>query len=451
MRSIELCRLALGSVRRTPLRVALTVVGVVIASGALVTMLAFGIGVQRAIEKPFHQLDLASRIEVRMPGDAGDRRGPPGSGPPDQPESAAEDNDTVTPPPLDRAAVAAFGEIRGVRLAYPEVRVEHVKLFVGDKDASTTVLGAPPGLGEFTFVKEALVAGQFVTAPNADEIVLGAGLLDQLGFDDPQSAIGQTVKVVSRGLVPDDDGNMSWSQTDTNATVVGVMKGLGIGSRMGRNNALLPITTAESLPGAQYRNVMRQFESDTAPVEGYRSVVVRVAGVSQLNSVEDKIKTLGYRTSNPLTNIKQLRTAFLVFDSLLAMVGAVALLIASLGIVNTQLMSVLERTKEIAIYKAIGASNGDVRTIFLAEAAVVGVLGGVGGILLAVGTSKLFGFIVNMYMRSQGIDEAVVLFSFPMWLLGAAIGFTIIISLISGLYPATRAAKVDPIIALRGQ
>src|SRR4030095_16490399 len=107
-----------------------------------------------------------------------------------------------------------------------------------------------------------------------------------------------------------------------------------------------------------------------------------------------------------------------------------------------------ERTREIGIMKAIGASDEDVRRIFLIEASVIGILGGFMGIALGWIVGRVINFGANVYIRSQG-GTAGTLFSLPVWLIASAIAFSIIVSLIAGSYPASRAAKLDPIQALR--
>jgi putative ABC transport system permease protein len=111
-------------------------------------------------------------------------------------------------------------------------------------------------------------------------------------------------------------------------------------------------------------------------------------------------------------------------------------------------MSILERTREIGIMKAIGASNSDVRRIFLIEASAIGLLGGLLGIALGWLVGQTINFGANIYIRSQG-GNAGTLFSLPWWLVSSAIGFSIVVSLIAGSYPAARAAKLDHIQALR--
>ncbi len=111
-------------------------------------------------------------------------------------------------------------------------------------------------------------------------------------------------------------------------------------------------------------------------------------------------------------------------------------------------MSILERTREIGVMKAIGGSDGDIRRIFLVESSIIGLLGGVVGIFLGWLVGKIINFGANIYIQRQG-GTAGELFFIPWWLVGCGIGFAILVSLVAGSYPAARAARVDPIKALR--
>jgi putative ABC transport system permease protein len=183
----------------------------------------------------------------------------------------------------------------------------------------------------------------------------------------------------------------------------------------------------------------------------YERLVVRVKGPSDLFVVEKKIKAMGFQTETLLARVKQIREAFLIMDLVLTSVGTVALVVAGLGIINTLLMAVLERYREIGTYKALGASDGDVRVIFLSEAGLVGLTGGLGGLALGRVVAWIIEIVVNGIARNRGIDEPIVAFSFPFLLLAGAVLFAIAVSLVSGVYPAMRAARIDPIQALRGE
>jgi putative ABC transport system permease protein len=129
-------------------------------------------------------------------------------------------------------------------------------------------------------------------------------------------------------------------------------------------------------------------------------------------------------------------------------VGMIAITVAALGIINTMVMSILERYKEIGIMKAVGASDGDVKKIFLFESGAIGFLGGVLGLLLGWMVSMLINQIINYFMVKQGAPY-MDYFSFRWWVVSGAIVFSILISLAAGVYPTVRAARVDPVVALR--
>ncbi len=127
------------------------------------------------------------------------------------------------------------------------------------------------------------------------------------------------------------------------------------------------------------------------------------------------------------------------------------LVVAGLGILNTLLMTVLERYSEIGLYKSMGATTGDIRTIFLAEAATLGLVGGLAGLVLARATCALLEIGIRYYTASREVELLDHPFAFPPTLLVGAVVFAMLISVLSGVYPASRAARVDPIRALRGE
>jgi len=164
--------------------------------------------------------------------------------------------------------------------------------------------------------------------------------------------------------------------------------------------------------------------------------------------VQDAIRKLGFDTFSILDATRSLQRFFAVLDLFLGIFGSLALAVAALGIVNTLVMAILERRREIGIMKAIGASDGDVKRLFLAEAAVMGLVGGALGVALGWVIGRLINAGTNIYLHRQNLPSED-LWAVPWWLVGGAIGFAILISMISGLYPAARAARLDPVRALR--
>jgi len=143
-----------------------------------------------------------------------------------------------------------------------------------------------------------------------------------------------------------------------------------------------------------------------------------------------------------------MRIVFAIFDTFLGVFGSLALAVASLGIVNTLVMAILERRREIGIMKALGASDRDIKQIFFAEAGAMGLAGGALGVLLGWGIGRIIDFGTNIWLARQELPEQHI-WLVPWWLVAAALAFSVLVSLAAGLYPAARAAKLDPVQALR--
>src|SRR5579859_7616459 len=180
----------------------------------------------------------------------------------------------------------------------------------------------------------------------------------------------------------------------------------------------------------------------------YSSLTVRVKSPSLVEATEAKLKDLGFSAFSLLDASKSLRIFFSVFDLLLGIFGSLALAVATLGIINTLVMAILERRREIGVLKALGAADGDVKRLFFVEAGVMGLFGGIFGTLLGwlIGRSLTLG--TNIYLHRQNLP-GVDISSVPWWLVLLSILFAVGVSLAAGLYPASRAARLDPVQALR--
>jgi ABC-type lipoprotein release transport system permease subunit len=246
---------------------------------------------------------------------------------------------------------------------------------------------------------------------------------------------------------PADNGNAAYSVVSRQQAlkIVGVtdldpdtMRGAA------RARVFLPLRLVQEL------RVMQSGSRDT-PLTGepaYSSLSVRVGGPNQVPAVEDAIKKMGFNAFSLVDATRSMRQFFAVLDGFLAIFGSLALAVASIGIVNTLVMAILERRREIGIMKAIGASDADVRGLFFAEAGAMGLVGGAAGVTLGWVIGRLINFGTNIYLKRQNFPPAQI-WSVPLWLVLSAIAFSVVVSLLSGLYPAARAARLDPVQALR--
>jgi putative ABC transport system permease protein len=180
---------------------------------------------------------------------------------------------------------------------------------------------------------------------------------------------------------------------------------------------------------------------------GYQAIV-RVADDADPKTVKAAIQKLGLVARSTEEELKTVSQVFLVIDSFLTVFGLIALFVATFGIVNTLLMAISERTREIGVMKALGATRSTIRRLFAAEAAAIGVVGGVGGVSFAFAVGQLANFIARRFPVAEALKGYSV-FVFPWWLVLGAIVFATLIGTLAGIYPANRAARLDPIDALR--
>lgn len=183
-------------------------------------------------------------------------------------------------------------------------------------------------------------------------------------------------------------------------------------------------------------------------VNRYDQARVKVEATDDLPGVQEQVIDKGYQVASLSDTIEQANKIFQVIQIVLGLFGAVALVVSSIGMFNTMTVTLLERTNEIGIMRAIGANKPDLRRLFLAESIVIGFLGGVVGELLGFLFAAIFNFGVNSLAQHFG-GTSIDLFVFPTWFLGIIIAISAGIGFLSGVFPARRAANLEPLEALR--
>jgi putative ABC transport system permease protein len=193
------------------------------------------------------------------------------------------------------------------------------------------------------------------------------------------------------------------------------------------------------MPGATYLN--RQ---------GYSILVAVADDARQTSALAGKIGALSYHVVDRSDLLGEVHLVFTILTGGLGAIGGIALLVAAIGIANTMIMTILERTREIGIMKALGAEPGMVRRLFLVETALVGLLGGAIGLVLAALASVAGNAIFHIWLKNAGVTEKVgVLFSIPLQLVVGALVLAVVVSLLAGAWPSRRAVRLQPLEALR--
>ncbi len=460
MKTRDLTELAARNLREAVLRNSLTTLGIAVGVASLVAMLSLGVGLQELANKKLSKSGLFDAVFVSS------KTNQRGMGRQNPPESSAPKGPAKI---LDDEARQQITRLPNVVEVYPEIRFPTEIQFDG-KPYSTTVAGIPPSAkaeGAFDGMK-----GNFFSNPDADEAILQIEFAKDLSSQ-PDSLIGKNLvlRYAERQALPaEPNTNKSKNAVhgaDSADEITGQSPGFSIVPRektfriigivetepatsvgsFGRGRLLIPMQVAEVLRVAQ-ANDLRGLLRRSSSKQTYDSLTVRVKSPTQVKSVEETIQQMGYGTFSLLDATKSLRLVFAVFDLFLGIFGSLALAVASLGIVNTLVMAILERRREIGILKALGAADRDIRRLFFAEAGVMGLLGGIFGVTLGwlIGTALTFG--TNVYLRQRDLPP-IDLSSIPWWMVAGAIGFSIVVSLAAGIYPASRAAKLNPVEALR--
>jgi ABC-type antimicrobial peptide transport system permease subunit len=184
-------------------------------------------------------------------------------------------------------------------------------------------------------------------------------------------------------------------------------------------------------------------------VSGYGSFIVKVDESSNAAGVAKSIRdTYKVGAADAETEIKQQLGIFNILGAVLGGIGGIALVVAAVGVVNTMIMSILERTREIGVMRAVGARRGTVSLLFTFEAALLGFFGGVVGLLVGYGAVLVANPLINNQLSSNNIGSSNII-TLPLWLILGVVALTTVIGILAGLYPARRAARLDPVEALR--
>jgi putative ABC transport system permease protein len=446
MKLRDMTELAVRNLREAILRNSLTTLGVAVGVASLVAMLSLGVGLQQLASSRLTKSGLFDSIFVTAKTNL---RGP-GAGPPATRAASPKAR------PLDEDARVELAKLPNVIEVYPQIRFFTEVRFDG-KPFATVVAGMPESSkqsGAFEGMQ-----GSFFSSANADEAILQIEFAKELN---PQTKdlIGKDLVlryaerqslVSESGGDAQNSGGFSVVPKEKHLRIIGVVEtepASGFGG-FGSGRLLIPLPVAETLRAAQVndlRDVLRSGSSPDKPA--YASLSVRVRSPSLVDATEKKIKDMGFSAFSLLDASKSLRIFFSVFDLLLGIFGSLALAVATLGIVNTLVMAILERRREIGVLKALGAADGDVKQLFFVEAGVMGLTGGVLGVLLGWMIGQALTLATNIYLKRQELP-GVQISSVPLWLIAGAIGFAVLVSLIAGLYPASRAARLNPVDALR--
>lgn len=484
MKKIDILSLSFSNFRRRKTRSILTVLGVVIGTASIVTMMSLGIGLNVSFNEQIKEYGNLNLITV----------------------STGWDDKTGKRTPLDDKAIEQLRQLDNITVVSPLMQLSG-KIFSGKYQNYNSIVGID--LDYLTAVGAKTSQGRLLTEEDVSSgknifCVMGASVPYQ--FSKPRRLAGGGM-MFGGGDVPEDvkvpDGGWAYDGVvyDENGKKVGTyppeidvmdesvrvkytydysygenhpgqtltsgkkatlfnLKTVGILESGNDNyNIYVDIETAKRIkkeadkwekaqnPGSGSSNKTTEFTYDQA--------YVLTDSLENTLEVTDQIKALGYQAYNNADWINSRMESQNLLQMILAGIGGVSLLVAAIGITNTMIMSIYERTREIGIMKVIGCYLKDIRTMFLTEAAFIGLFGGIVGVLLSYGISVLLnslstsGTASGIFGSMGGGGAGSTLSVIPPWLALLAVGFAILIALISGFFPARRAMRLSALEAMK--
>ena len=447
MKPLDLLRLIFGNLSRRKARVALTAVGVVIGTAAVVILVSLAIGLQKNANEQLYGIGDLSQIQVSPtfggePGVISKPFGGGGGG-----GGVGGDNGGFNEPVLlTNGALDQLRAIPGVESVIPQdfYYSSMVMKFQRLEGGS-----GMRGVGTFNLADLGLEALQGTTELKRGGIIVGAMVAS--GFYDPRIRPGQEPPpppdLYDQQLQVDAikwDANGVEIRKHLNLRVVGVLTQTGSDA-----DWTIFMTLDEVKALNEWANGIKINYNKT----GYNQVIVKVSDPKDALDIADQITQMGFQAFTFQSIVQSINSFYQILQITFGGVGAIALLVAAIGIANTMAMSILERTREIGLMKAVGATNRDVLAIFLGEAAGIGFIGGLGGVFAGWLAGQAINVIAIVYLAGQasqqgGMPPSVAVYT-PAWLPLFALVFSTFIGMLSGLYPALRAATMIPVLALK--
>lgn len=434
MKPTDMLHMAAASLQRRKMRTALTVLGVVIGTACIVVMVALGIGSMQQFNQTV--AGSATLTEIRVMSSAG--RG-----------AAARR--------IDDGTIASLSQLPGAKTVSPVIEIPAV-LQVGKYTAPYATLTAidPAAVPAFQFDQ----GGMFTDGEGKPQIVLGYNA--RMFFLDPTDQ--GSGKGKPRMDDPENAGpvgpDIEWLQQQARIALGGAGEsGQTAKTYRGGFCGLLKQDQSERSYGMYISIGMAKamIKENLAAASGlglgmntYTSALVYANDLDSVLPLLNAVKDMGYEAYSPTEYVESARAEQARQQSQLSMMAVISLLVSAIGIANTMLAGILERRREIGVMKVIGLSILRIRLVFLTEAAMIGMFGGLMGLLV----SYILSFFVNastgeamvLGMQFQSGVKLII----PWWLAAGAIGVSMAVGMASGIYPAVKATRMSPLEAIRG-
>lgn len=281
-----------------------------------------------------------------------------------------------------------------------------------------------------------IVEGRALKDSDKNGILINQKLLKEMGINDYKSVVGKEITIIQSQV---QGSNVAIKPMEVKAQVVGIVNE-GFEDEYS-NTIIAPLEMVCKMKA--YNTLNKEYFKD----KGYDSLIIYAKDAGNVKEIDEAVKKMGYMYMSNEEIAKQIKNAFTVVEQILSVLGIIVLFVAALGTVNTMTMAIHERTKSIGIMRSVGANKSSIHNIFLTQAAIIGFIGGIMGLVFSFANGKIIEFGLKLFLEKQGVKEAIS-FSMPMWLILGTLVFAIGISMISGIYPSRKASGLDVIEAL---
>ena len=466
----DLLRMSINSLRRRKLRTFLTVLGVLIGTASIVVMISLGLGMQQSLYQEVEQSGGLTSITVTGT-DGGDGMMSDSTGADEQSEKRIDDR-----------LVETISKLNHVKLAAP-IYETSVILLKGSYIANVQLQGMTQeglkaqniDLGEGTLPKTGKLDLVFGNGVITDFYEKGSGngyydtgetpninlmkdsmflITDTENYDtDNSAAFGESTD--SSGSDGQSDSGQPKNVQKCVVRASGIVSGGLDDYSANYDSVYCDLETLKQILRKEYAGRVIPGQPQTKagkPLKEfyYTSLKVKADDMDHVNEVADVIRNMGYNVETNAEYLDSMKSQFAVVQAVLGGIGAVSLLVAAIGIANTMMMSIYERTKEIGVMKVLGCSLRNIREMFLLEAAFIGLLGGIAGNILSFVMSAVINVVVGSSgVLSTGTDSSISYI--PWWLVLLSMAFAVLVGVLAGYFPAKRAMKLSPLAAIRNE
>ncbi|MFA6423508.1 MAG: FtsX-like permease family protein [Patescibacteria group bacterium] len=397
MKTIDALRLSFGNMRRTKFRSFLTISGVIIGISSILLLVSLGLGLEKITTNQVADMDSLLTMTITQKKET----------------ASLEAGSKITDKTINQ-----IKNIENVKNVSPMISIVSSVIIQNTSSEAFTI-----GIKKENLKQEISAISYGTEFKNQNDVVISRSLADSISIT-PEKLIGQdaVIKLVD---LENPVENTSNENTELKVKISGIEEG------QNGNFIYTPL------------DLITKTQKDIV----YSSLKVRVNAKENIDQISQEIKTLGYEVTTVKELIDQIEKVYFIIQIILAVFGAIGLLVATLGIINTMTISLIERIKEIGIMKAIGASDSDVKKIFLFESMLIGLFGGIFGVLIAYGIGTGFNSLLSMFVKDSS-QNSLQLFVISYKFSIIMIAFSVFISILAGIYPAMRAKKLNPLEAL---